>query len=146
MPNKFVRAVDGTTRSIPDSEVVNFNYDIAGNAVDTWLFVADGPMEVISAVCVPTVAGTDGGTVTAELVKASGTTAVASGTSLHASGTFNLKGTANTLQSASLSTTKSTRELAANDRVGVNFTGTLTSAVGIIQVRIKRIQGAGSEK
>jgi hypothetical protein len=145
MANKYVRRPDGQTSSIPHDFVVNFNYDINANAVDNWAYIADGPCEVVSIHCVPTVAGSDAGAVTAAVKKASGTTAPGSGTAVMTD-TFNLKGTANTLQTATMSTTKSTRELAANDRVGIDFTGTLTAAVGLIQIRLKRIQGAGSEK
>jgi hypothetical protein len=71
--------------------------------------------------------------VTASVVKASGTTAITSGTALH-SGTYNLKGTANTVQSLTLSTTSGVTALAAGDRIGIDFTGTLTAATGVITV------------
>jgi hypothetical protein len=81
----------------------------------------------------PTVAGSDGGAVTAAIKKASSTTAIASGTALH-SGTFNLKGTADTVQNLTLSTTEAVDIISAGDRIGVDFTGTLTDAVGCITV------------
>jgi hypothetical protein len=67
--------------------------------------------------------------------KASGTTAIASGTALH-SGTYNLKGTADTVQNLTLSTTASVLAIAAGDRIGVDFAGTLTAAVGTITVTL----------
>lgn len=143
MANKYLRRADGTTSSIVQDEVINVPY--VASAVDQWVYVADHPVEVVKVQIVPNVAGTDAGAVTAAVKKASGTTAVASGTAVH-SGTMDLKGTINTLAAATLSTTKSERELAANDRLGVDFTGTLTAAVGLIQIRLKRIQAIGADK
>jgi hypothetical protein len=141
MANKFVRRPDGTTGSIPHDITVNFNYGINAEAVDTWIFVADTDYEVTRVVCIPRVAGSDGSAVTADVMKASGTTAPGSGaTVLSAADSFNLKGTADTLQTGTLVAAQASRRLAANDRLGVNFTGTLTAAVGLIQVNLKRIQ------
>lgn len=145
MPNKYVRRADGTTSTIPQDMVITFNYGVNAEAVDTWIYVAKVPCEVVGVEVIPTVAGTDGGAVTAAVKKASGTTAVASGTAVHSS-TADLKGTANTLQDLTLSTTRSERLLAANDRLGVDFTGTLTSAVGLIQVRLKQLQATSDYK
>lgn len=145
MPNRYAKRPDGTTSSIIVDEVVNFNYDILAQKTDNVIYIANCPMEVTEIKCMPVVAGSDGSAVTAEIKKASGTTATGSGTSV-ATGTFDLKGTAYTVQTATLSGTKSVRELASGDRLGVDFTGTLTAAEGFIQVRLKRIQGAGSEK
>jgi hypothetical protein len=145
MPNKFVRRSDGTTSSIIQDEVITFNYDILGLKTDNVIFIASHPMEVTEIKCMPTVAGTDASAVTAEIKKASGTTATGSGTAV-ATATFNLKSTIYTVQTATLSATKSVRELASGDRLGIDFTGTLTSAEGFIQVRLKRIQAAGSDK
>lgn len=142
MANRYMRRPDGTTGSIPHDVVVNFNYDIAGNAVDTWVFLADADYEVVGVRTIPTVAGTDVGAVTADVVKASGTTAVASGTTV-LSATIDLKGTANTLITSTLTSTAANKRLASGDRLGVNFTGTLTAAVGLIQVNLKRVQAPG---
>ena len=143
MPEKYTKRPDGSVGSIPHDIIVTFNYDILANAVDTWLFYADTTYEVVGVKCVPRVAGSDGSAVTAAVKKASGTTAPASGTTVMAS-TFNLKGTADTLQTDTLTTTIADRRLAAGDRLGVDFTGTLTAAVGLIQVNLKRVQSTGS--
>ena len=143
MPNKYVRRPDATVGSIPHDIVVTFNYGINAEAVDTWIFIADTNYEVTRVTCIPTVAGTDAGAVTADVMKASGTTAVSSGaTVLSAADSFNLKSTVNTLQTGTLTTTQSSRRLTTNDRLGVNFTGTLTAAVGYIQINLKRLQTA----
>lgn len=143
MPNRFLQRPDKTVSSIPHDVVVGFNYDILGLKTDNVIFIADSPHEIVEIVCMPVVAGSDGSAVSAEVKKASGTTATGSGTAVQ-SAVFDLKGTAYTVQTATLSATKSTRELAAGDRLGVDFTGTLTAAEGFVQVRLKRIQGAGS--
>jgi hypothetical protein len=71
---------------------------------------------IIGRVEVP---GTDAGAVTAQIWMAPSGTALASGTALH-TGTINLKGTAVTNQVLT----------------GVDFTGTLTAAVGCISVTL----------
>src|SRR6478609_11945199 len=106
MPNKFVRRSDGSTSSIIQDETVVFNYDILGAKTDNVIYIANCPMEVVEIKCMPVVAGTDASAVTAEIKKASGTTATGSGTSV-ATATFNLKSTIYTVQTATLSATKS---------------------------------------
>ena len=145
MPALYTKRPDNTVGSIPHDVVVTFNYGINAEAVDTWVFVADTDYEVTRVVCVPTVAGSDGSAVTADVLKASGTTNAASGTTvLSAADSFNLKGTAHTQQTGTLSATESARRLTTNDRLSVNFGGTLTAAVGYIQINLKRIQSANN--
>jgi hypothetical protein len=112
---------------------INVNIEYNASSVDKWAFVATRAYVVQGISGVPAVAGSDGSAVTASVVKASGTTAITSGTALH-SGTYNLKGTANTVQSLTLSTTSGVTALAAGDRIGIDFTGTLTAATGVITV------------
>jgi hypothetical protein len=145
MANRFCRRPDGTTSGIIHDHIVNFNYDILGNATDQWAFIADTDYELVGARMIPTVAGTDGSAVSADVKKASGTTAVASGTTMLAS-TFDLKATINTLQTATLSATTANRRVTSGDRIGVDFTGVLTSATGMIQLNLKRIQSGNSDK
>lgn len=97
--------------------------------------VADRAYRVKSIIGRVNVAGTDGGAVTATVYKAPSGTALASGTALH-SGTFNLKGTAATNQTLTLSTTDADLMIAAGDTIGVVLTGTLTSATGGISVSL----------
>jgi hypothetical protein len=75
-------------------------------------------------------AGSDSGAVTLDLVKCSGTTAVASGTSLLSS-TLNCKATANTVQVGSLLSPLSAVTLEVGDRLGIRFTGTVTALAGV---------------
>lgn len=103
------------------------------SSVDAVMFVATRAMRVEAITGRVTVAGTDASAVTAVVRKVPSGTAIASGTALHSS-TFNLKGTADTNQSLTLSTTASDLLLAAGDCIAVDFTGTLTSATGAITV------------
>jgi len=75
------------------------------------------------------VAGTDASAVTATVYMAPSGTALASGTALH-SGTINLKGTAAANQVLTLATAN--QRIPAGYRVGIVFTGVLTSAVGCV--------------
>lgn len=122
--------VDGGTGGF-----VPVNIEYNASSVDKTSFVATRAYRVLGIAGAPTVAGTDAGAVTAAIKKASGTTAIASGTALHSS-TFNMKGTINTVQTLTLSTTASDLEIAAGDRIGVDFTGVLTAATGTITVML----------
>ena len=113
--------------------LVNMTYTAA--SVDAVYFVADRAYRVKVITGRPTVAGTDGSAVTAVVKKAASATAITSGTALH-SGTYDLKGTANTNQALTLSTTDTDLNIAAGDCIGVDFTGTLTSATGVVTVSL----------
>lgn len=116
-----------------DGGFENINIEYNASSIDKVSFIATRAYVVKAIKGVPVTAGTDVGAVTAAIKKASGTTAIASGTALH-SGTMDLKGTINTVQTLTLSTTGSDLAIAAGDRIGVDFTGTLTSAVGCIAI------------
>lgn len=148
MPNRFMRRPDGVTGSIPHDITVNVNYDAAGGIVDTWAFVADADYEVTKVYCIPRVVGSDGSAVTADVMKVTGAAAApsAGATVCSAADSLNLKGTADTVQTGTLTTTRSSRRLAAGDRLGINFTGTLTAAVGLIQINLKRIQSSQADR
>lgn len=90
-------------------------------------------MVVQSINAVVTVAGTDGGAVTAVIRKVPSGTAITAGTLLH-TGNINLKGTAETDQALTLSTTENDLILAAGDAIAIDFTGVLTAATGIVTV------------
>lgn len=102
-------------------------------SVDKTFFVAPRAMIVQSIRARVEVAGTDGSAVTAVIRKVPSGTAITSGTALHSS-SINLKGTAATNQSLTLSTTATTVALAAGDALAIDFTGTLTLATGVVSV------------
>ena len=143
MPVKYEHRPDNTVGSIPHDVVVTA--DIDANTVDTWVFVADADYEVTRIVYVPRVAGSNGSAVTLDVMKASGTTAPVDGTTvMSAVDSINLKGTADTRITGTLTSTEATRRLAANDRLGINVAGTLTAVVGLLQINLKRIQSANA--
>ena len=125
--------VQGT--DLDDGGFVNVNIEYNASSVDKVSFVATRKYIVKAITGRPTVAGTDGSAVTAVIAKAASGTAITSGTALH-SGTFNLKGTADTVQSLTLSTTASDLEIPAGTAIGIDFTGTLTSATGVVTVTL----------
>jgi len=96
-------------------------------------------VRVISAVYTPRVVGSDLSAVTATIEKCTGTDAPGAGTSLHASGSFDLKGTVDTAQGAVLSATAATLAFAAGDRLALNVDGTTTAATGILTVGYQTI-------
>jgi hypothetical protein len=117
------------------SGYVTVDIEYNASSVDKVSFVATRQYIVKGITGRPTVAGTDGGAVTAAIKSAASGTAITSGTALH-SGTFNLKGTANTNQELTLSTTASELVIAAGTAIGIDFTGTLTSATGVVTVAL----------
>lgn len=109
--------------------VLTFTYD--ANSVDRAFFTASRPYVVKSIIGRPTVAGTDGSAVTAGVNITDDGSAIPAGTKIHAS-TIDLKGTIHTNQV--MSVTAASALLSTGQSIGVNFTGTLTAAVGVISV------------
>ncbi len=98
------------------------------------IFIAPYRCQFMGATEVHAVLGTDGSAVTLQIEKLQGTTASGSGTNLLASG-FNLKGTINTVQTATLAVLpKTTFNLHKGDRLGLVLTGTPTSVSQVVIV------------
>lgn len=81
----------------------------------------------------PYVLGSDGGGVTAVLRKVPSGSAIATGTVLH-TGSYNLKGAADTTQALTLSVTPADLELAVGDALALDVTGVTTAARGTLTV------------
>jgi hypothetical protein len=126
---------------------VNVHMPLNADNVDQNVFVADRTYDVIAVRESHAVAGNDLGAVTLDVVKATGTTAVASGTTVLGS-TFDMKGTADTVVTKTrknagvLSTAIAT--LAEGDRLGLNFTGTITTLAGTCVTIVLRPSGGPS--
>lgn len=109
-----------------------------GNAelVDRALLTVEaGAMyEVSEVIETHTVLGTDGGDVTVDVKKCTGTQAPSAGTSVLSS-TFNLKSTINTpvskVRGQGLATSLVTRTVKAGERLCLDFTGTQTAVEGV---------------
>ncbi len=102
------------------------------------IFVAPWPCIVTHIVGRPRVAGSDGSAVTLSFYKAADGVAVASGTLLH-SGTYDMKGTADTNQELTLVSDRDSLTLAAGDSIGYALTGTATAAVGTVTVTVEPV-------
>lgn len=89
------------------------------------------PFEVLGIQESHSVAGTNAGDVTLQVEKLTGTTAPGSGLNLLAT-PFNLKATANTVYQGSLTTTRSTRNFVAGDRMAIELTGTPTDVANLV--------------
>jgi hypothetical protein len=121
-----IQGVDGG-----EGGFVAIDIEYVATSIDKVSFVAPRAYIVKSITGRPTVIGSDGGAVTAVIKKAASGTAIASGVALH-SGTYNLKGTANTPQD--LAVTEADAFIPAGTAIGIDFTGTLTAATGVVTV------------
>ncbi len=105
-----------------------------GDAIDQDIFIADRAYRVVEVRESHGTKGTDTGAVTLDVKKATGTTAIASGTTVLAS-TFDLKGTINTVVTKSIDNgglvSTPVGYLAAGDRLGLDITGTTTALAGV---------------
>lgn len=115
-------------------QVVSFVYGEAV-AIDACFFVAARAYRVVAVTVRPLVVGSDGGAVTLAVKKAPSGTAIASGTAVH-SGSADLKGTINTNQALTLSTTSADLDIASGDAIGIDCTGTMTAARGVVSVAL----------
>lgn len=107
---------------------------------------AGAEYEVVEVIESHSVAGSDGGAVTADLKKCDSGTAPASGTSVLSS-TFDLKSTANTPVSkttASGLAAEAVRILTAGQRLCLDLTGTLTALAGFNVTVVLRLRRAGN--
>lgn len=121
---------------VQTGEPVVFQAPIATAAVNQACFIADAAYQVVGVNAVWGTASSSG-TVTVE--KLTGTTAPGSGTAL-LTGTISTAATANTVTAGTLIATVATLQLAVGDRLGVVFSGTETSLVGLtVVVSLKRI-------
>lgn len=120
---------------LDDGGFVVFEIEWSPTSVDKVNFVASRSFVVKAITARVDAAGTDAGSVTAIIRKAASGVAITAGTALH-SGTIALKGTVNTNQVLTLSTTKSDLLIAAGDAIGIDFTGVLTTAVGSVTVTL----------
>ena len=94
------------------------------------IFTADKPYQILEVHEIHETAGSDGGAVTLDITKDSSTDAPGAGVSVFASGTFNLKGTANTLQTKSVGSGIAGC-LVRGQRLGLKDTGVLTAVAGV---------------
>lgn len=101
-------------------------------ATDRVIFVAPVACQVVAAVCSFAVAA--GGASTLQITKDTGTTAPGAGTDLLTNNTntgFDLNATANTVQTGTLTGTTASLQLAAGDRLSIDFANAIQSTAGL---------------
>lgn len=132
--NRLYRLFELLARHInvlQDGVVVNADYTAA--TLDRVVAVIGRPMAVKAVHGRVTVAGTDAGAVSAIVRKVPSGTAITGGTPVH-QGTFNLKGTVNTVQEMTIAAAPADVALLRGDSIAVDFSGVLTAAVGTISI------------
>jgi hypothetical protein len=115
----------------PFRQTITLPVPLNAGMIDQCVFIAPYAMTITGVQEVHAVAGDDAGTVTINLTKDISGVVPGAGTTIM-SGTFDAKGTANTVGSATLSTDPNVLTLAAGDRIGVNFVGTVTTLAGLV--------------
>ena len=114
-----------------------YRMNLNAGLVDTAFYVANRPMIVTGIQYIHSTAGTNGSAVNLQVTKDTSTDAPGAGTDLLTNNTnagFNCKGTADTVQTGTLTGTAASLRLAPGDRLSVDFSGTLTSLAGVVVV------------
>lgn len=107
-----------------------YGADAATAANYSTFWIAPFNVQVTNFWEVHATAGTDGSAVTLQLEKLTGTQAPGAGATI-LSAALSLKATANTLQTATLTTTLANRSLAKGNRLALLKSGTLTSVANV---------------
>lgn len=126
---------DGEVQINGNSNLVFTTYKFTGTpaADDQAFFLATRAMRIKSISCVFSVAA--GGASKLQVTKDTGTTAPGGGTDLLTNNTntgFDLNATANTVQTGTLTETAADLELAAGDRLSVDFADAIQSSAGVL--------------
>ncbi len=128
---------------VPQEIEVMFHAQAAADMVDRTFFLATQAYQVTKVRFVHAVAETTAATLLAQVVKDTGTDAPGAGTDLLTNNTntgFDCKATANTVQTGTLTATGASLQLAAGNRLSVDFSAAATELVGVtIAVTLKRI-------
>lgn len=121
----------GTTGS-KDEMVVSTRQAGAGSLATQAFFVAPVAMKVLKVSAVHSAAEATASSLTADVLKDTGTDAPGAGTSVLGSTKVNLKGTANTVQSPTLASSAATLTLAAGDRLALKPSAGGTEIAGLV--------------
>lgn len=117
--------------------------ELLAASVDKWMFVADRAYRVMAVREVHNVVGGLGAVVRPRKVTSAGTAAPgdAAGATVKelTAADVDLTTTINVVQSPALSATAADLDLAAGDKIGLNFSGTLTGLVGVIEIALMAI-------
>jgi len=130
--------------NLKDPRIFQVIHSLDGTAPQTAanfgkFFVANKKCVVRAIRAVFTTKGTDSGAVTLMIERLQGTETSGNGDDLLAS-TFNLKGTDETVQTGTLTTTKANLILSAGDRLNMVDTGTPTTLAGLcVTVELEQV-------
>ena len=116
-------------------EKVTLTMPLNADCADQAFFIADRAYTVVAAYEIHDTAGTNGSAVNMQVTKDTSTNAPGAGANLLTDNTnagFDMKGTANTVQTGTLTATAADLVLAAGDRLSVDFAGTLTTLAGVV--------------
>ena len=114
-------------------------WPISASSVDESIFIASDSWQITHIEEVHTVAGNDGSAVNVTVTNCDGTDAPSAGNNM-LQAVIDLKGTANTMQTGTLTATTADLQLADGDRLALDYSGTLTTlAGGSITIHMKRI-------
>lgn len=120
---------------VPQNVIINVPLD--ATSVDRTVFIADAAYKLVSCNVVISVQGGSGATV--EPKKLTGTQAIGAGVSM-LTAVFNVNTmVVETVTAGTLSTTSTNYTLAAGNRIGLDFSGTLTNLVGCMTLVLKRV-------
>lgn len=120
---------------VPQGLEISVECLLNADAIDRAFFIANRAYQVTAIREIHAVAGDDAGAVSLQVTKDTGTNAPGAGTNLltnNANAGFDMKGTANTVQAGTLSATASDLQLAAGNRLSLDFAGTVTTLAGVV--------------
>lgn len=136
-PHKLLLVNMPSVADLPSEALVQLEVSSFPQAspADHTFFVANRAYRVTAIREVHSTAGSDGSAVNVQVTKDTGTQAPGAGANLLTNNTnagFDMKGTANTVQTGTLTATTADLELAAGDRLSLDFAGTLTALAGVV--------------
>jgi hypothetical protein len=136
--DKLLHLDFGLIGSVTNTAPITIRTDLLAASVDTWMFVADRAYEVTYIGEVHSVVGSTSAAVQPRKVTAVATDApgAAAGSTVKelTTAAIDLTATINVVQAPALTATAADLLLAAGDKIGLNFTGTLTGLVGTLTI------------
>jgi hypothetical protein len=130
-----------TVGGIKIGTTVTISTELLAASVDKWVFIADRAYEVVQIEEIHSVVGGSSAAVKFRKVTDVSAPGAAAGATVKelATAGFDLTATANTTLTATLSATPADYRLADGDKIGADFSGTLTGLVGIATLTLKAL-------
>lgn len=123
------------------ADVYHISIELLAASVDKWAFIASRAVQVVSISEVHSVVG--GGSAAVRPRKVTDTSAPGAAASSTVKeltqAAFDLTATVNTVVNGTLSATASDLTLAAGDKIGLDFSGTLTGLVGELTIGLRPV-------